>query len=171
MLKKTWGFTMIELMIAVLIVAILAAIAVPSYRGYVLRSNRSEAIANLTQMAMLIEQYRALHGTYCVSAGCIAGTAGANTDSFSYKEDDSGAIKGTNNIGSGKSYLSGFRPKQASTGRAVRYDYTAVVSTNAYDLKATGIPARNALDTALELDEEGTKKETPNGGGTVEYGW
>ena len=74
-------------------------------------------------------------------------------------------------MGTGENYLSGFRPKQASTGAAVRYNYTAVVSNNTYDLTATGIPARTVPDTFLELDEEGVKKETPNGGGTTEFGW
>ena len=171
MLNKNRGFTFIELMIAVAIVGILAAIALPSYRSYVLRSNRAEALANLTQMAMLIEQRRALHGTYCLGAACITGAAATDVDTFVYGESATGAANGTNSMGPGQNYLSGFRPKQATTGRAVRYNYSAVVSNDAYDLTATGIPARTVPDTVLALDELGNKTETPNGGGTVEYGW
>ena len=167
MLNRTRGFTFIELIIAVTILAILAAIAVPSYRNYILRSNRSEAIANLSQMAMLIEQHRALHGTYCLSAACIGGA----NENFIYGESDAGVKNGTNSMGTGENYLSGFRPKQASTGAAVRYNYAAVVTNNTYDLTATGIPARNVRDTALGIDEEGVKTETPNGGGAAEFGW
>jgi len=170
-LNKTRGFTFIELIISITILGILSAIAIPSYRGYILRSNRSEAIANLSQMAMLIEQHRALRGTYCLSATCIAGASGSDTDTFVYGESTTGAKNGTNSMGTGENYLSGFRPKQASTGAAVRYNYTAVVANNTYNLTATGIPARNVPDTFLEIDEEGVKQETPNGGGTTEYGW
>jgi type IV pilus assembly protein PilE len=38
---RTAGFTLIELMIAVAVVATLAAVALPSYQQYVMRSNRA----------------------------------------------------------------------------------------------------------------------------------
>ena len=41
------GFTMIELMVVVIIVAILSAIAVPLYTGYIKNSRKSEATARL----------------------------------------------------------------------------------------------------------------------------
>jgi type IV pilus assembly protein PilE len=44
------GFTLMELMIAVAIVAILATIALPSYRQYVLRANRTVAKAALSEV-------------------------------------------------------------------------------------------------------------------------
>ena len=45
------GFTMIELMVVVVIVAILAAIAVPQYDKYMLRAAMSEADTNIAATA------------------------------------------------------------------------------------------------------------------------
>ena len=49
-LKKTEGFTLIELMIVVAIIGILAAIAIPAFINYVKRSKTSEAASNLKAM-------------------------------------------------------------------------------------------------------------------------
>ena len=56
-MKRSRGFTLIELMIAVGIIAILAAIAIPSYTDYVRRGRITEAISTLSGMRVKMEQY------------------------------------------------------------------------------------------------------------------
>lgn len=66
-LQAQRGVTLLELMIAVAIVGILAAIALPSYREHVLRGNRAEGQALLTTAAAQQERYRAQNNTYATS--------------------------------------------------------------------------------------------------------
>jgi type IV pilus assembly protein PilE len=58
------GFTLIEVMMTVAIVGILAAVALPSYRDYVLRGRISEPPTTLAAMAMKLEQYYQDHRDY-----------------------------------------------------------------------------------------------------------
>jgi type IV pilus assembly protein PilE len=51
------GFTLIELMVAVAVIGILAAIAYPNYSDYVRRSALQEAFANLSDMRIKLEQF------------------------------------------------------------------------------------------------------------------
>jgi type IV pilus assembly protein PilE len=63
------GFTLVELLMTVLLVSVLAAIALPNYRSYVLRANRTEARAALLGLATAQERfYLQCHG-YGASLG------------------------------------------------------------------------------------------------------
>lgn len=61
------GFTLIEVMIVVAIVAILTAIALPSYQEYVRRGYRAEARAGLQEAATWMERAATAVGTYPLS--------------------------------------------------------------------------------------------------------
>jgi type IV pilus assembly protein PilE len=63
-MKRQKGFTLVELMITLLIAAILAAIALPSYRAYVQRSHRRAAQASMMDLANLERQYFAANRAY-----------------------------------------------------------------------------------------------------------
>lgn len=56
-MRAARGFTIIELMIAVAIVAILAAVALPAYNDYITRGKIQEATSALSAMRVKIEQY------------------------------------------------------------------------------------------------------------------
>ncbi len=62
--SKMQGVTLIELMIVVLVVGVLAAIAVPSYRAYLLRSHRVEATTALLNLAAAQEKFYLQNNTY-----------------------------------------------------------------------------------------------------------
>ncbi len=65
------GFTLIELMIAVAIIGILSAIAIPSFQVYQLRSKRSEAYANLGAIATVQTAYLAETGVFFQTATAV----------------------------------------------------------------------------------------------------
>lgn len=68
MKRHLHGFTLIELMIVVAVIAILGAIALPSYREYIARGHRAEARAGLTQGAQWLERAATATGTYPLTA-------------------------------------------------------------------------------------------------------
>lgn len=68
MRNRMKGVTLIELMIVVVIVAILASVAVPSYRSYVLRTHRVEAKTALLNLAAAQEKFYLANNTYATNA-------------------------------------------------------------------------------------------------------
>jgi len=76
---RSSGFTLIELMLTVVLVAILAAVAIPSYSAYVVRGQRTAAKAALEQAAQYLERNYTAYGCYsfATQAECSAGTGTA----------------------------------------------------------------------------------------------
>ncbi|MEO8311452.1 MAG: type IV pilin protein [Caldimonas sp.] len=84
-MTRSRGFTLIELMITVAIIAILAAIAIPSYAEYVRRGRITEAISALSGMRVKMEQFFQDNRTY--AGACTAGTVAPpliDTTNFTY---------------------------------------------------------------------------------------
>lgn len=71
-MRAARGFTIIELMIAVAIVAILAAVALPAYNDYVTRGKIQEATSALSAMRVKMEQYYQDTRTWAPAAPTIA---------------------------------------------------------------------------------------------------
>jgi len=73
-MQNNRGFTLIELMITVAVVAVLATIALPAYYDFVRESRRADALATLSKIQLAQENYRGNCRSY--ASGFIAG---ANT--------------------------------------------------------------------------------------------
>jgi len=145
-IHKKNGFSLIELMIAVAIIAILTAIAIPSYLGIKKKSARAEAKSNLKTIAMCLENYYAENDDY--------GGVGV----YTYVLDNAGQVVGTFNF-------PGIPDATFGLGNNLNYDYTIrVTGTNTYTLTAQ--PQRGPVvnDLTPTLDSVGIK-------GPTGFGW
>lgn len=75
--RRSKGMTLIELMIVIVIVSILAAIAIPSYQSYVVRTNRAAAKACVLEHAQFMERFYTTNMTYVGAAPAL----GCSTES------------------------------------------------------------------------------------------
>lgn len=74
-MRRQQGFTLIELVVVVLIIAILSAVAIPSYRRYVVRSHRTDAQRALTEVAARQERYLYSNNAYATSLPAIGSSS------------------------------------------------------------------------------------------------
>lgn len=77
------GFSLIELMIALVIASLLAAVAMPAYRDHVIRGAIPQATSGLSLFAMRMEEYYQDHHTYASDNQCGAVTPVSEKFSFS----------------------------------------------------------------------------------------
>ncbi len=71
--KSATGFTLIELMIAIAVVGILAAVALPSYQDYIRRGKRADAHALLQNAAFAQERHRLNNASYATLTTQLTG--------------------------------------------------------------------------------------------------
>jgi type IV pilus assembly protein PilE len=125
------GFTLVELMVTVVVIAILAAIGYPSYIQYVVRASRQAAQVELTQMASLQEKIYLNSNAY---AGSI--TAG-------YDGTSSGGLGNT-----------------TGTSKDGKYTYSILPAgaNQAYTITATPVPTgAQANDGTITISSTGAK--------------
>ena len=78
-----FGFTLIEVMIVVAVIAILAAVVMPSYKDSLRKARRTDARAALTTIAQLMERFNTERNTY---VGASLGSA--TTDLYKDKTEN-----------------------------------------------------------------------------------
>ena len=66
--SKSYGFSMIELMIVIAIVGIIAAVALPAYRESQLRAGRTEGKSTLMEVASMQERFFSANNSYSTNA-------------------------------------------------------------------------------------------------------
>ena len=80
--RASRGFTLIELMIAVAVVAILAMIAIPTYTAQMVKGRRSSAEAVLLDIAQRQQQYLLDSRAYAPNVAALGTTIPANVQAF-----------------------------------------------------------------------------------------
>ena len=76
------GFTLIELLITLVIVAILAAVAVPSYLDSVRSARRADAHAILLKAQLAQEKYRGNNTSYASTTAALGWASGNSADGY-----------------------------------------------------------------------------------------
>jgi type IV pilus assembly protein PilE len=100
--RRSGGFTLIELVIAVVIIAILSAIAIPSFIDSVRKSRRSDAFVALSAVQQAQERWRSNNASYAPLANTATGGAppnGLGLPATSPSEYYAVSLTGVDNVG------------------------------------------------------------------------
>ncbi len=72
MSRRQNGMTLIELMIVIIVLGIIVAVGIPSYRSYIMRANRVDATSALLRLAANQERFYMQNNTYASNAQLAA---------------------------------------------------------------------------------------------------
>lgn len=93
--RKHSGFTLIEMMIVIALIGILAAIAIPSYQGYLRKAACEDAKATMVGAANLMERFRAQNNTYATATQATLGAYAQSPVDGNSKQTDIAIINPT----------------------------------------------------------------------------
>jgi type IV pilus assembly protein PilA len=120
------GFTLIELMIVIAILAILMAIAIPAYQDYTIRTRVSEGIVGAAWVKFAVAETYHSEGEVAdqASTGVLAVEHGQYVDSITVADDGSGAITvTTTGTGAQPEVIVTFTPDLA-VGQSIEWECT-----------------------------------------------
>lgn len=104
-MKRQTGYTLIEVMVAVAIVAIIAGVAMPAYSGYIKRGRLTEAFTGLGAGQTSAEQFWANNRTYAGFDSAASFPKAGNNFTFTLSD---AAASGYTLTATGKDMMSGF---------------------------------------------------------------
>ena len=147
MVKRTHGFTLIEIMFAVAIIGILSAVAIPAFTGYLKKAHRSDAQGALASFANAMERHYVSKNTF-TGAGTLA------------------SDNGVANSAGPPTIFATEAPLDSSTKY---YDLTIEkdVTATSYTLRATPKISQSS-DGYLELTSTGIQRWDRNNDGTID---
>jgi prepilin-type N-terminal cleavage/methylation domain-containing protein len=90
--QKHRGFTLVELLIAMAVMTILAAIAVPAYIGYVEESRITSARANVEPLRLALEDFFLENGTYAIGNWLADGSDTSLETNIGWNPDGDGGL-------------------------------------------------------------------------------
>lgn len=76
------GFSLLELLTALAIVAILVTVTIPSYSGFVARSRRGDAVSALLQVQLAQERWRAAHAGFAADLAALGRRSAGSPDGY-----------------------------------------------------------------------------------------
>jgi type IV pilus assembly protein PilE len=140
-MRHSKGFTLIELMIVVVVIAVLAAIGLPSYSDYITRSKLAEAYAHLSDLRVKMEQSYLDNRRYSTNAaGGTCGIPGGNTPTVQdSKYFDYTCASATPNAAGDQEYV------LTATGKVAEGLSGIAFSINTSNTKATTVTAATPM--------------------------
>ncbi len=152
------GFTLVEIMIVVAIIALLAAIAIPNVLRGRTSANESAAIGNMRALVSSLEMYRSVNNAY---------PANGATDwrDQMYGTDCAAATVPVPDFGPPSFCNTAAGGNTAATGlvQGYKYTYTGVAGGATYTMQATPLTLNNTGTRSFRADETGLIRHCTTG--------
>ncbi len=143
-MMRVFGFTLVELLVALAIMAVIAAVVMPLYSQYSLRAFRSEGQADLMGCAQGLERFAAVNFNYLLTA---------DTDGDGSGDADTGPV--ANDICS---------PRSVAQGR-----YTIAVNATATEFELTATPVGRMVGNGfMTFDSTGRRSWDQDDSGDID---